>query len=117
MSELSVKTIEEWKTLSSESLQNELEKVTTEFATKFEFSHIDVETRKALCNLFSECFCGSPSALRRLIICFIRILARDKQNIGQLLSEELSKLIIRSALLSDADFSFNWEGLCFCFSL
>lgn len=46
MSELNIKTVTEWKALSSESLQNVLEKMTKELANKFSFSDVDVDTRK-----------------------------------------------------------------------
>uniref|UniRef100_A0A915C7G6 Synembryn n=2 Tax=Parascaris univalens TaxID=6257 RepID=A0A915C7G6_PARUN len=111
MSELNIKTVIEWKALSSESLQNVLEKFTEEITDKFCFSDVDIETRKELSSLFSVYFSESLPALRRIIIRCVRILARDSRHIEQLLSEKLSKNIIRSALLSDDNFPFDCDVL------
>uniref|UniRef100_A0A0R3RWG3 Synembryn n=1 Tax=Elaeophora elaphi TaxID=1147741 RepID=A0A0R3RWG3_9BILA len=99
----------QWQNSSIGDFVGNLKRINDNFEQYHVFDHIDIDSRHRIRAIFSERFQQS-SATRQQILRFLRILARDKQNLDQLLSSSLAHDVLSIGLLAEQSFEFDWES-------
>ncbi|KAK6108341.1 Guanine nucleotide exchange factor synembryn family protein [Brugia pahangi] len=99
----------QWQNSSTGNFVESLKRINGSFEKYHEFGHVDIDTRRRILSIFSERFQES-SVIRQQILHFLRILARDRQNLDHLLSSSLVQDVLNVALLAEQSFEFDWEA-------
>lgn len=99
----------QWQDLSTDDFVKSLKQINDDFEKCHTFGHVDVDSRRRIQVIFRDRFQES-SAIRQQILRFLRILARDRQNLDLLLSSSLVQDVLGTGLLAEQSFGFNWES-------
>ncbi|KAL3985439.1 Guanine nucleotide exchange factor synembryn family protein [Acanthocheilonema viteae] len=99
----------QWQNSSTDDFIKNLKRINDNFEEHHVFGHIDVDNRNRIQAIFCERFHES-SAIRQQILRFLRILARDKQNLDRLLSPSMVQNVFGAGLLAEQSFEFEWES-------
>ncbi|CAG9533249.1 unnamed protein product [Cercopithifilaria johnstoni] len=99
----------QWQNSSIDDFVKNLKRINDNFEDYHVFGHIDVDNRDWIQAIFCERFQES-SAIRQQILRFLRILARDRQNLDRLLSCILVQNVLGVGLLAEQSFEFDWES-------
>ncbi|MCP9264779.1 putative RNA exonuclease NEF-sp [Dirofilaria immitis] len=99
----------QWQNSSPDDFVKSLKRINDNFEEYYAFGHVDVESRYRIQAVFRERF-RETSAIRQQVLRFLRILARDGQNLDQLLSSNMVQDVLGAGLLSEQSFEFNWES-------
>lgn len=96
---------------STDSFVLDLKQINDYFEDCHTFNHVDNEMRHQMRDIFARRFQESPE-IQQQILRFLRILARDKNNLEELLLPNLIQSILDASLLTKKrSFEWNWETL------
>ncbi|EFO26882.1 synembryn [Loa loa] len=107
--DISESDLVQWQNSSTDDFVKCLKRINDSFEQYHTFSNVDVDSRRRIQAVFRERFQES-STIRQQILRFLRILARDKQNLDQLLSSGLVQDVLGVGLLTERLFEFDWES-------
>uniref|UniRef100_A0A915PQA7 Synembryn n=1 Tax=Setaria digitata TaxID=48799 RepID=A0A915PQA7_9BILA len=99
----------QWQNSSTDDFAKSLKRVNDNFEEYHTFGQVDIDCRHRIQSIFFKRFQESP-AIRQQILRFLRILARDKQNLDQLLSSGLVQNVLDVSFLGEQSFEFDWES-------
>lgn len=99
----------QWQNSSADNFVKNLRRINDKFQEYYIFDHVVIDSRRRIQSIFCERFQDS-SAVRQQIIRFLRILARDKQNLDELLCASLVRDVLGAGLLAQWSFEFEWES-------
>lgn len=99
----------QWQNSSIDDFVENLKRINDKFEKSYVFGHIDIVSRNQIQAIFHDRFQES-SEIRQQILRFLRILARDRQDLDQLLSPSLVQNILTVGLFAEQSFEFDWES-------
>ncbi|VDK87095.1 unnamed protein product [Litomosoides sigmodontis] len=99
----------QWQNSLNDDFVKSLKRINDNFEEYHAFDRVDIDKRVRMQTIFCERFRES-SAIRQQILRFLRILARDRQNLDRLLSSSLVRDVLDVGLLGERSYEFDWES-------
>lgn len=109
--EIGEEDLKRWQNSTTDSFVSDLSRVNDGLEERSTFGRITAEWRHRIRDIFCGRFLESAK-LRQQMLRFLRILARDKNNLDELLSVDLvGNVLSASLLVCNPSFEFDWEAL------
>ncbi|VDN06049.1 unnamed protein product [Thelazia callipaeda] len=108
MDDVTEEDILQWQQTSVGNFIGSLKRINDNFEGGRTFDLFEMDRKHQIQSIFCERFHES-SAVRQEILRFLRISARDKNNLDELLSSHLMQKVLAADMLVKQSFQFDWE--------